>query len=128
MCTPPGNIPSIIRNGSMKPNLHKLALSISRLELQNTIDLHVDWVPRSLNEHADAISRFIDCDDWGVSLHFFTYVDGIWGPHSVDRFANSHNFELTRFYCAIGTLVAKEQVPFATTGLGTIIGKYPQCP
>ena len=92
------NILSIIRNGSMKPDLHELALSIFRLALRNTIDLQVDWVPRSLNEHADTISRLIDFDDWGVSLQFFNHVDSFWGPHSVDRFANSHNTKLTRFY------------------------------
>ena len=81
----------------MKPDLHKIALSVFRLALLNTIDLKVDWVSKSLNEHA--VGRFIDCDDWEVSPHFFTQVDGIWGPHSVDRFANSHSFKLsTRFY------------------------------
>ena len=82
----------------MKPDLHELALSIFRLALGNTIDLQVDWVPRPLNEHADTISRFIDFDDWGVSLQFFNHVDSFWGPHSVDRFAKSHNTKLTRFY------------------------------
>ena len=46
----------------------------------------------------DAISRFTDCDDWGVSLHFSTHVNVIWGPHSVNGFANSHNFKPTSFY------------------------------
>ena len=26
-----------------------------------------------------------------VSFEFFRHVDNIWGPHSVDRFAHSHN-------------------------------------
>lgn len=55
--------PLIIRNDSMKPDLHKLVLSIFRLALRNTIDFKVDLVPRSLNEHAVVIGRFIDCDD-----------------------------------------------------------------
>ena len=67
MRTPPGNIPSIIRNGSMKPNLHKLALSISRLALQNTIDLHVDWVPRSLNIAMTGGFPYIFSLTWMVS-------------------------------------------------------------
>ena len=46
----------------------------------------------------DAISSFIDCDDWGVSLHFSTHVNVIWGPHSVNGFVNSHNFKPTSFY------------------------------
>ena len=59
------NIPSIIRNGSMKRNLHEISLSIIQVVLRNGIDLQVDWIPRSINEHADAISRIVDFDDWG---------------------------------------------------------------
>ena len=41
-------------------------------------------------EHADAISRIVDFYDWDVSFEFLRFVDNIWGPHSVDRFAHSH--------------------------------------
>ena len=63
------NIASIICNGNLKRDLHELALSIFRLVLWNTIDLRVDWVPRSLNKHArkharGCITRFIVCDDY----------------------------------------------------------------
>ena len=92
------NIPSIIRSGSMKSDLHQLALSIFEILIRNSIDLQVDWIPRSFNDHADAISRIIDFDDWGVSLEFFNYIDHIWGPHTVDCFANFNNRKLTRFY------------------------------
>ena len=83
----------------MKPDLHELALSIFRLALRYTIDLQVDWVPRSLNVPADSISRFIDCDDWSVSIYFFNHwtVSGVpilW----IGLLANSHNSKLTRFY------------------------------
>ena len=84
------NIPSIIRNGSMKRDLHEISLSIFQIVLRNGIDLQVDWIPRHLNEHADATSRIVDLDDWGVSFEFFRLGDNIRGPHSVDRFANSH--------------------------------------
>ena len=92
------NIPSIIRNSSMKRDLHEISLSIFQLVLRNGIDLQVDWIPRSLNEHADTISRIVDFDDWGVSFEFFRYVDNIWDPHSVDRFAHSNNRKLPRFF------------------------------
>ena len=80
------NIPLIISNGSMKSDLHHLALSIFRLVLRNSIDLQVDWIPRSRNEPAAAISRIVDYDDWSVSLEFVHHIDQIWGPYSVDRF------------------------------------------
>ena len=82
----------------MKRDLHEISLSIFQLVLQYGIDLQVDWIPRSLNEHVDAISRIVDFDDWGVSFEFFHHVDNIWGSHSVDRFAHSHNRKLPRFF------------------------------
>ena len=57
----------------------------------------MDWIPRSLHEHVDTISRIVDFDDWGVSFKFVRLVDKIWGPHSVDRFAHFHNHKLPRF-------------------------------
>ena len=50
---------------------------------------YLPWMPLAF--------RFIDCDDWGVSLYFSTHVNVIWGPHSVSGFANSH-FKPTGFY------------------------------
>ena len=92
------NIPYIVHNGSMKVDLHQLALSIFKIALRYSIDLQIDWIPRSLNQHGDSISRIVDFDDWGVSFEFFLHIDFIWGPHTVDRFADSNNHKLTRFY------------------------------
>ena len=82
----------------MKRDLHEISLSIFQLVLRYGIDLQVDLIPRSLNEHADTISRIVDFDDWGVSFEFSHRVDNIWDPHSVDRFANSHTRKLLRFF------------------------------
>ena len=92
------NIPSIIRNGSIKRDLHEVSLSLFQLVLRNCIDLQVDLIPRSLKEHAGTISRIVDFDDWVVSFEFFRLVDNIWGPHSVDRFALSHNRKSPGFF------------------------------
>ena len=97
-CTDNRNIPSIIRKGSMKRDMHEISLSIFRLVLRNSIDLQADWIARSLNEHADAISRIVDFDDWGVSFEFFRLVGNIWGPHSLDRCAHSLYRKLPRFF------------------------------
>ena len=39
----------------------------------------------------------LDYDDWSVTDEFFAFIDNIWGPHTVDRFANSENKKLPRF-------------------------------
>ena len=37
-----------------------------------------------------------DSDDWGPSWDSFRKIDSIWGPHTIDRFANKINAELVR--------------------------------
>ena len=32
-----------------------------------------------------------------MSKEFFSFIDGIWGPHSVDRFATDYNAKLPKF-------------------------------
>ena len=94
---------SVIAVGSSKPHLHELALSIFSVCAQNSIDLEVQWVPRSLNKTADTLSKVFDYDDWGVSIAFFRFVDDMFGPHSFDRFANSQNCKLPSFSSRFAT-------------------------
>jgi hypothetical protein len=65
------------------------------------------WIPRGQNVQADYLSRIIDTDDWQTTVEFYNYLDSMWGPHSVDRFANVDNRKTKRFnslYWNPGTL------------------------
>ena len=53
--------------------------------------------PKDQNLEADLLSREVDPDDWGVSQEFFKFMDGLWGPHTVDRFADNLNAKLPNF-------------------------------
>ena len=64
---------SVINHGSMKVHLQKLALDIFSLCLNNNISIYLEWTPRNLNEIADAISKFIDYDDWRTTDGFFYF-------------------------------------------------------
>jgi hypothetical protein len=35
--------------------------------LNRNIQLNMTWIPRDLNQFADAVSRFLDTDDYGVT-------------------------------------------------------------
>ena len=59
--------------------------------------LDAQWIPRDKNEIADSLSRLVDVDDWAVSMATFQWLDAIWGPHTVDRFATDYNTNLPRF-------------------------------
>ena len=53
-------------------------MDIFNLCLANSIVLEAQWIPRSLNERADLLSRFIDKDDWSINPSVFRLVDAKW--------------------------------------------------
>ena len=72
-------------------------MDIFNLCLAKSIVLEAQWIPRSLNERADLLSRFIDKDDWSINPSVFRLVDAKWGPHTIDRFSSYYNAQLPRF-------------------------------
>ena len=88
----------IVEVGSMKLDLHRIARSIFSICIQSGIHLEVQWIPRTLNQQADYISRLIDTDDWQITNEFFLFLDERWGPHTVDCFANYYNHKLPKFF------------------------------
>lgn len=91
------NVGRIIDSGSMKPDLHNIALEIFNWSVQNDVSLDVQWVPRNQNEKADSISRIIDYDDWEVTDQFFDFMSQKWGPYDFDRFASFENTKCKQF-------------------------------
>ena len=87
----------IVSVGSSKVHLQSVAMSIFDLCLSNGITLEAQWIPRSQNEKADLLSRFVDKDDWCVNPSVFRLLDAKWGPHTFDRFATYCNAQLPRF-------------------------------
>ena len=53
----------------------------------------MEWIPRSQKNQADFLSRIDRC----LSPLSFYRIDLVWGPHTVDRFANHVNAKLPRF-------------------------------
>ena len=62
---------SIVNSGSMKVHLQKLALDIFYTLKDSNIEMEIEWIPRTLNERADYLSRIIDRDYWRVKDHYF---------------------------------------------------------
>ena len=91
------NCVKIIESGSMKSDLHEISLSIFQICLSNGITIEAQWIPRSENLRADYLSRIIDYEDWGVTCEFFHFINNLWGPFDIDRFASFKNTKLDRF-------------------------------
>ena len=88
----------IVEVGSMQFSLHTLAITIFEFCIRNNIELSVQWIPRSLNQKADSVSKFMDIDDWQITSEFFAFLEQCWGPHTIDCFANFYNTKIERFF------------------------------
>ena len=65
--------------------------------VNNKIRLEPEWIPRQQNELADYFSCIIvDYDDYMLNPSMFAWIDEIWGPHSINRFASPVNTQLER--------------------------------
>ena len=101
------NVSRIIKHGSVKPDLHAIALEIFQLCRAHDIIIIQEWLPRNENKVAHKISKIQDYDDWSVDNVSFSIVDSLCWPHTVDRFASPHNRKLevfnARFWCRDAT-------------------------
>ena len=95
--TDSSNIVSIIRKGSMVPDLLQLAILIFDITRKYNIQLAMTWVRREDNTEADAMSRVINYDDWGVHPNWFKHICGKLGQADFDRFADQNNAK-TKLY------------------------------
>ena len=91
----------ILDVGSMKYELHRIAMDVFFLCITNGISLEIEWIPRTENEAADAVSReaaVVDTDDWSITKNFFNILNNRWGPLTIDCFANDYNAKMNRYY------------------------------
>ena len=59
--------------------LHLLAWDIFSFCYNHGITLEVDWVPRSLNDKTDNLSKIVDYDDWEIIPEISQLLDSRWG-------------------------------------------------
>ena len=77
--------------GSMRSDLHAIALEIFQFCTNDGIELELQWIPRTEIERADYISRIIDIGDWQISANCFMSLEESLTVHSVGCFASYYN-------------------------------------
>jgi len=92
------NASVIASKGSTSLKLQRQVLEIFQFCAVNNLSIEIEWVPRSLNEYADSLSRVVDFDDWSVSTGFFAYISSLFDPFTVDKFAYPDSAKRARFY------------------------------
>ena len=79
-------------------------------------------MPREENQLADFISRIMDCDDGGINKEVFQWLDNLWGPHSIDSFANNHNRQTERYYSRFYDVETETMDTLSVNWAGEYIG------
>lgn len=87
----------VIQAGSTKSDLQLESLKFFDLCIKWNIDLRIQWVPREQNDIADTISKMGDTDEWEVTVEFFDFMNELWGPYDIDRFASHRNRKVQRY-------------------------------
>ena len=53
-----------------------------------------------------------------VNTEVFRWLDNLWGPHTIDRFANSHNKQTERYNSRFWDVGSEAIDTFTVTGCG----------
>ena len=93
------NVSTILKKGSMKPNLQKLAINVHDFCKEKEINVNPVWISRESSHImlADKFSRTFDNDDWEIEPSIFDQLSKIWGKYTIDRFASNLNNKCVRF-------------------------------
>lgn len=83
--------------GGPSQSLSKLARAIWSEAYSSGIWLESAHIAGHANTEADFWSRSPDKHNWKMHPRLFQFIDRLWGPHTVDRFANCQNTQLRRF-------------------------------
>ena len=83
--------------GGPSPALSKLAKAIWAEAIEIGVSIKCAHIAGVENQESDFWSRRADKHNWRLHPRLFAYLDRLWGPHTVDRFANCQNTQLPRF-------------------------------
>ena len=109
------NVARALSAGSRKADLYAVVIDSYKLCIENNIHLFPEWVPRSLNQMADLISKEVDKDDHMLNPDLFATLDIM---YTVDRFSSFHTRQV-RHHCSCFPNPGAESInAFTTTWSG----------
>ena len=76
--------------------LSQSAMSIWEEAIDNELSIKCAHIAVRENWATDYWSRTTDAHNWMLPPRLFAYIDRLWGPHTVDRFASCVNAQLPR--------------------------------
>jgi hypothetical protein len=83
--------------GGRFETLDRVARSVLETAWSLGVTLRAEWLPGVDNTEPDRLSRLSVAEEWTVARSVFRALDGVFGPHTVDRFASRANAQLPRY-------------------------------
>lgn len=77
--------------------LTNIATKIWTLAVKNNMSIQAKHLAGRLNTKADGLSRLTGQYEWSIHPHLFRYLDTLWGPHTIDRFASMTTTQCNRY-------------------------------
>lgn len=87
----------IVCMGGPSQQLTEVAKRIWDFAIRNNVSLSAKYLCGAQNTIADGLSRYVSQYEWALNRKVFQCIDKIWGPHSIDRFANMSNTQLAQY-------------------------------
>ena len=83
--------------GGPSPALSQLANAVWLEAYDRELTLTSRYLQGTLNVTADMLSLLSDHYEWQLNRGLFKYLNSLWGPHTVDRFATMVNAQLPMY-------------------------------
>ncbi len=83
--------------GGPSKDLSDLARALWMDSHEKGLTLTAKYLQGTLNTTADALSRLSSHYEWQLHRGLFQYIDKLWGPHTIDRFATMENTQLPTY-------------------------------
>ena len=87
----------INHGGGPSAQLTMIAKAIYFKAHQMEVELSARFLAGRFNGHADRLSRLSPLYEWSLRPRVFQFLDRMWGPHQIDRFASATNAQLPVF-------------------------------
>lgn len=83
--------------GGSRKELNDIATAIWAEAINNQVSIVCSHIAGKDNCGADYLSRLNDKYEWKLHPGLFRYLDEMWGPHTIDRFASVLTTQLPKF-------------------------------
>ena len=83
--------------GTSVRDLDMVAREIFAIAIRNDIQIQARYLPGIQNVHSDYLSRLSPKYEWALNPNLFAYLDELFGPHTVDRFASVLTSQCPRY-------------------------------